>query len=291
MTPVRYTLLSGTGNLFAVVDGFQDALPDDPGELARSLCAPVTEGGIEPRPDGVLIVRPGRAGRDCAMEVYNADGSRPQTCGNGLRCVAKLVADRGHVASDRFVIESDARPCATEVERRDGRVVRARVHMGPVRLLGAEESVDGQRVARVDVGNPHCVLIVADERTAPVATLGPLLERHPVFPQGTNVEFLAQRDGAFHLRVWERGVGETAACGSGACAAAAVAVERGLTTWPVQLELRGGVLTLESDGHGGVFLSGAVEEHGSGEWAPQIARAPAATRKHAGPARGPGGGN
>jgi diaminopimelate epimerase len=266
MTPIRYTLLSGTGNLFAVVDGFSDRLPDDPAALARALCAPAAEGGLEPRLDGLLLVRPARGSADCAMEVYNADGSRPQTCGNGLRCVAKLVAERGHVRSDRFVIASDARACATSVERSGNRVVRVRVHMGDVRVLASKESIDGQLVARVDVGNPHCVLVVADERTAPVASLGARLERHRAFPEGTNVEFLALRDGVLYLRVWERGVGETAACGSGACAAAVVAVERGLATWPVQLQLLGGALELESDGQGGVFLSGAVEELGTGEW-------------------------
>lgn len=275
MTSMRYTLLAGTGNLFAVVDGFRDALPAEPSVVARAVCASATNGGLVPRPDGLLLVRPGRGGADCAMEVYNADGSRPQTCGNGLRCVAKLVAERRHVASDRFVIESDARACATEVERENGRVVRARVHMGTVSVVAAEEFVDGISIARVDVGNPHCVLVVADERTAPVETLGAKLERHRAFPQGTNVEFLARRDGALYLRVWERGVGETAACGSGACAAAVVAVQRRLAEWPVRLDLRGGVLEIQSDGRNGVFLSGAVEELGAGEWTAR----PAAVRR------------
>jgi diaminopimelate epimerase len=266
MNSIRYTVMSGTGNRFAVVDGFADPVPDDPSALARAMCAPAPEGGLEPRPDGLLLVKPARGEADCAMEVYNADGSRPQTCGNGLRCVAKLVADRKHVAGERFVIRSDARPCAAEVEREHGRVNRARIHMGDVRLLAARETIDGHVVARVDVGNPHCVLVVDDERSAPVSALGARLERHSAFPQGTNVEFLARRAGALYLRVWERGVGETLACGSGACAAAAVAVDRGLASWPVRLELLGGVLDLSSDGRSGVWLSGAVEEHGSGVW-------------------------
>lgn len=285
MTTLRYTLLSGTKNLFAVVDGFRVAVPCEPGALARAWCAPATDGGLEPRPDGVLIVRPARGTGDCAMEVYNADGSRPETCGNGLRCVAKLVADRGHVAGDRFVIESDARACAAEVERQNGVVVRARIHMGPVRIDAASELVLDRLVARVDVGNPHCVLVVDDERVAPVAILGPEFERHPAFPRGTNVEFLARRDGGMHLRVWERGVGETAACGSGACAAAVVAVERGLSRWPVRIQLPGGVLDIESDGHGGVFLCGAVEELASGEWPVQPARPSAVSSERAASAR------
>src|SRR5215203_2365623 len=121
MTAMRYTLLSGTGNLFVVVDGFRDELPADPAAVARAVCASAAEGGLDPRPDGVLLVTRARASGDCAMQIYNADGSRAETCGNGLRCVAKLVADRGYVARDRFVIESDARACDAEVERTRGR--------------------------------------------------------------------------------------------------------------------------------------------------------------------------
>src|SRR5437016_10069214 len=126
------TLMSGAGNLFAVLDGFRDALPADSGlaQLAPALCAE-----FAPRPDGLLIAaRPTRGG-DCAMVLYNADGSRPETCGNGLRCVAKLVVDRGHLAKERFVIETDAGPCATTVERVSGKVVRARVHMSRPKIV------------------------------------------------------------------------------------------------------------------------------------------------------------
>jgi diaminopimelate epimerase len=126
---------------------------------------------------------------------------------------------------------------------------------------GGVGGADAVRGTLVDVGNPHCVLFVDDERTAPVATLGPLVEKHSMFPRGTNVEFLAVRGGRVFLRVWERGVGETQACGSGACAAAVAAVERGLARHPVRLELPGGTLEVDADGRGGVFLSGPVEEH------------------------------
>lgn len=298
---MNYTLMSGAGNLFAVIDGFRAQVPDRLDEIARVVCGPVEQGGIVPRPDGLLIVRPPRTGGDCAMELYNADGSRPETCGNGLRCVAKLVADRGHVRKHRFVIETDAGPRPTDVELDVGRVVRARVHMGVPRVIARDEriivprSTAGPGLARseprsprterrrsqdeldsglklhvtlVDVGNPHCVLFVDDERSAPVATLGPHLERHARFPKGTNVEFLALRAEGNFLRVWERGVGETQACGSGACAAAVAATIHERATWPVALHLPGGTLDIDSDGRGGVYLCGPVEELRTSTWEP-----------------------
>lgn len=269
MTGMELVLMSGAGNRFAVLDAFTTPMPSDMPDLARAVCA-----GIEPRVDGLLVAaRPTRGG-DCAMVLYNADGSRPETCGNGLRCIAKLVHDRGHVRADRFVIESDAGPCAASVERANGRVVRATVHMGSPRLIARDVEIPidapggltNVRGTLVDVGNPHCVLFVDDERSAAVTTLGPRIETHALFPRGTNVEFLAVRAGHVHVRVWERGVGETQACGSGACAAAVAAVERGVARFPVRIELPGGVLEVDGDGRGGVRLTGPVEELGSLTW-------------------------
>lgn len=278
MGGMYYTLMSGAGNIFAVFDGFKDAPPDNPSDIARAICSPRASGGITPRPDGLLLlVRPTASG-DCQMQLYNADGSRPETCGNGLRCIAKLAFDRGHVKKPRFIIETDAGPRPTEVTLDHGFVTRARVHMGTPRILARDEELilpagpatpsTPLRATLVDVGNPHCVLFVDDERSAPVTTLGPLIEHHPRFPGGTNVEFLALRREGTYLRVWERGVGETQACGSGACAAAVAAVARGVVRWPLRLHLAGGVLEVASDGQGGVFLSGPVETIRSGEWQP-----------------------
>lgn len=265
---MHVTVMSGAGNTFAMIDGFAGELPRDLPGLARAMC-----GDIEPKIDGLLIATRPVFGGDCAMVLYNADGSRPETCGNGLRCVAKLVADRGHVRGDAFVIESDAGKCPTTVERVGGKVVRARVHMGVPKIIARDVSVplEAGTVVKgtlVDVGNPHCVVFVDDERSAPVDTQGPSIEKHRLFPRGTNVEFLAVRAGKVHLRVWERGVGETAACGSGACAAATAAVERGVARFPVRIELPGGTLEVDSDGKGGVFLSGPVAEVKQFDWSP-----------------------
>jgi diaminopimelate epimerase len=272
---MQLALMSGAGNRFAVLDGFAEPLPSDLPDLARAVCA-VPEYKL----DGLLVATGPSRGGDCAMVLYNADGSRPETCGNGLRCVAKLVRDRGHVKQDQFVIESDAGPCATSVERVNGLVVRARVHMGTPKVIARDVAITVDapapgtivRGTLVDVGNPHCVLFVDDERTALVSSQGPRIETHAMFPRGTNVEFLAVRAGRVHLRVWERGVGETQACGSGACAAAVAAVERGVARFPVRLELPGGTLEVDDDGRtgdderGGVYLCGPVEELSTLAW-------------------------
>jgi diaminopimelate epimerase len=268
---MRYSLMSGAGNLFVVVDGFAEDLPGEPAVLARAVCAPGGPAAVEQPPDGLILVRPSRRGAECAMEIYNADGSRPETCGNGLRCAAKLFAEHGRVDQEAFTVETDAGLRNVRVEWAGGRVVGARVAMGRARILAGEEeiSVNGSRVrgAVVDVGNPHFVILVGDERGPQVAALGPAIATHPRFPAGTNVEFLAKRsEGPLHLRVWERGVGETRACGSGACAAAAVAVSRDLARWPVRLELPGGTLEVDSDRDGELALSGPVEELRTDDW-------------------------
>lgn len=262
--------MSGAGNLFAMVDAFADPRPTNPEEVAREVCGSIDGERLEPRPDGLILVGPSERGADCAMEVYNADGSRPETCGNGLRCAAKLAFERGHVKGSSFSIETDAGVRAARVEVRDRRVTGASIEMGRAEIVGVDEPILAAgtpvQATVVDVGNPHCVLFVDDDRTAPVETLGPALERHARFPAGTNVEFLARRAGAWHLRVWERGVGETQACGSGACAAAAAAVRKGIAAWPVRLHLPGGTLGVDRLPDGTVALEGPVEELGSGEW-------------------------
>jgi diaminopimelate epimerase len=264
-----YTLCSGAGNRFVAIDLFQHPAPARAAELARRLCGGLEGGGLESRPDGLLLVAKPTRGGAAAMILYNADGSRAETCGNGLRCLAKLVSDRQHVKTERFTLEADAGLCPTMVQRRDGVVTHARIAMGAprgpllrerLRLMNGSD-ID---VVLVDMGNPHCVLFVNDERTAPVTTLGAELERHPRFLRGTNVEFLALRGGQAHLRVFERGVGETAACGSGACAAAIAAASSGLAELPLTLKLPGGELVISQDAYGGLELFGPAQIDGEG---------------------------
>jgi diaminopimelate epimerase len=269
-----YTLYSGAGNRFVVLDLFVNPPPSRPAELARQVCASNGSLSFTPRPDGLLLARPGTRGGQAAMELYNADGSRAETCGNGLRCLAKLVSDRRYVGGEEFVLEADAGLCPTRVERTAGVVTRVRVAMGAPREALTRERLTLKNGAQVEavlvnMGNPHCVLLVDDERLAPVLELGAELERHARFPRGTNVEFLALRaEGAF-LRVFERGVGETAACGSGACAAAAAAQWLGKARLPLTLHLPGGQLEISADAQGGLYLFGPAQEHESAtlEWA------------------------
>jgi diaminopimelate epimerase len=267
--------MAGAGNLFVVVDAVSGERPDDLPAFARASCREPGPGGR--RADGVLLVSSSPSSGNCAMTVYNADGSRPEMCGNGLRCVAKLAFERGYTASRTFTIDTDAGPRPVTVEVAGGRVSSVTVRMGTPRILARGEKLQalgGEHVAvLVDVGNPHCVLFVDDVATAPVTTLGPALEKHARFPQHTNVEFLALATRPAKLRVWERGVGETQACGSGACAAAWAAVDAGRARWPVELDLPGGRLTIDSDGDGGVTLRGPVEELSAPERTPAAPRA------------------
>jgi diaminopimelate epimerase len=288
---MRLTIMSGAGNRFAVVDVPRHGAPSDAAALARYVCA---QWGT----DGLLLAAPPETSAAAArMILYNADGSRPEACGNGLRCVAKFVRDRGYVATDAFTIETDAGPREVELERSactprvtpdvapvvTREVTGARVSMGPVRLIDPEVSLSNlppvapfpttANAFFVSVGNPHAVLLVDDERTAPVAVWGAAIERDAHFPNGANVGFLASRDGSLWLRVWERGVGETLACGSGACAAAAVAVHSGLAPWPVVLHLPGGQLGVNQLGTN-VSLTGPAECLGELEFEGELASPP-----------------
>ncbi len=267
----RVRLMAGTGNRFAIVDAITDPAPRDPAALARALCV---AGGPGPRLDGLLLVLPAHAGGDVRMQLHNADGSAAETCGNGLRCVAKFAHERRLVGARDFVVEDASGLHVARVEPESGTIQSATVSMRRPRILARDERiqlVDGSGTrtvsgARVDVGNPHFVVLVDDVVTAPVVTDGPRLEKHAAFPAGTNVEFVAWRAGRWDVRVWERGVGETEACGSGACAVGAALVDRGVARLPVELHLPGGVLRVAENPDGSFALSGAVVDLGERDW-------------------------
>ncbi len=251
--------LAATGNRFALVDAVESAPPADPGALARRLCA-------EPaRPlDGLLVVT--RApGADVRMLVFNADGSRAEACGNGLRCVAKLARERGHAQGDGVLVATDAGARRVRLRREGGRVTWAEASLGEPRVVALDERIeaDGRAhaCALVELGNPHCVLFVERLDDGLFERLGPALARHPRFPAGTNVELVAPAPGGLAMRVWERGVGETASCGSGAAAVATAALLTGRARSPLALATRGGPLAVRWDGAGSeVFVGGGVEE-------------------------------
>jgi len=247
--------LEASGNRFAVRDELLAPAGGGYELRARELCA---DGVL----DGLLVLAEPQRGGDVRMLVVNADGSRAEACGNGLRCIAKLAVERGHVDGERLVIETDAGTRAVEVERRDGQVVAARCSMGIPRVAEGTVRIelDGRvhEAWLVDMGNPHCVLFLDDALEAPVERWGAAVERLPLFPLRTNVEFARPGRGGVDVRVFERGVGETLSCGTGAGAVAAAATSRLGLPSPLEVRTRGGALWVEWDGVGELFLEGPV---------------------------------
>lgn len=283
---MRFTKAHGAGNAFVVLPDRDDRIQLD-APLVRALCDVRTGLGA----DGVLRIVAGSEGADAFMDYRNADGGAVETCGNGLRVVAKHVVDHGWVGPPDGIVRIATRAGLAEVEvHRDahGVVSTATVDMGAPDLDPASvpfdvpdgDGVDAPvtvgdaqvRLTAVSMGNPHAVLVVGDVRDAPVATLGPALERHERFPKGTNVEFASPLpDGDVAVRVWERGVGETAACGSGACAVLVALRALGRAGNDLRQRWPGGDLTVHYDPghHPSVFLTGDAVEVASGELDPR----------------------
>ena len=255
-------LVSAAGNRFALADLCDPGadLAVEPARLARSLAG---------RVDGLLLLEAAPAG-EVVMTLYNADGGRAEACGNGLRCIAAVAMDHGRASGSGVRVHTDAGPRWVEVERSpQGRIEAACAEMGPVVLAEAfplDHAGRAFEVYPVSVGNPHAVVRVAaaDLEGPLLSSIGPALEVHPRFPQGTNVELIVPhaRSG-LTARVWERGVGETAACGTGACAAARVAshLDEGAGS-PLAVELPGGTLEVRWTSWERVQLRGPVLREG-----------------------------
>ena len=274
-----FTKMHGIGNDYVYVDAFATSVPD-PARVARIVSPRHTAVGS----DGLILIAPSSVA-DCRMEMYNADGSRGDMCGNGIRCVAKYAWEHGLARKNPMTIETDAGIKTLELEVRGGAVDRVRVDMGPPELeparvpidapekmIDAPFEIDGRewRITCVSMGNPHCVIFVDTTETAPVTALGPRIEHHPLFPRRVNVEFVqllaAAPANRLRMRVWERGSGETHACGTGACAVAVAAVLTGRGTREVDVELLGGTLHIEwSQADGRVYMTGGATEVFSGE--------------------------
>jgi diaminopimelate epimerase len=261
---VEFTKAHGTGNDFVVVEDLGDRHRLTP-ELVRAVCD--RHFGIGA--DGLIRIAPG-TDAPFFMDYRNADGSLAEMCGNGVRVVGKYLGDRGYVAG-AFDLETRAGIKHLELHADDsGCIDRVTVDMGAP-ALGDERTleVDGEQVTAtcLSMGNPHAVVFVEDVDKAPVTTLGPRLETHPAFgPARTNVEFAQVVDRAtVRQRTWERGVGETLACGTGACAVAVAAQVKGLAGHPVVIDLHGGRLELDWNPGGTVRMTGPAREvaHGT----------------------------
>jgi diaminopimelate epimerase len=278
MATLRFTKLHGTANDFVYVDA-RAGFPGDPAALAPRLCD--RRRGIGA--DGLILVLPAQNGAaDCRMAIWNADGSRAEMCGNGIRGLAKFVLDHGLVRADPLRVETDAgvltlRPTYDE----DGRVRRVTVDMGAPVWDGRRIPVaaDGEVIERplavggrawtvtcVSMGNPHCVVFVEDPAALPLAEIGPRFAGHPFFPRGVNAEFVRVAGPArLAMRVWERGAGETMACGTGACAAAVAAARTGRAGRHVTVALPGGDLDVEWRADDHVLMTGDAVEVFTGE--------------------------
>ncbi len=273
---LRFTKMHGIGNDYVVLDGIRAELPPIP-PLAAQLCD--RHFGIGA--DQLLVARPSRTA-DFRMEIYNADGSQVEMCGNGLRAFYKFLRDRGHTTEDVISVETLsgvvrpgwAGPDRVRVDMGQPVLAPAKIPTtlktgdGPV--LDVPLEIDGEmlRVSSVSMGNPHAVVFVEDPDQTPVERWGSLIENHSAFPNRANVEFVTPvgRD-RIRQRTWERGVGETLACGSGACAVAVVAMLRGVVDDEVHIELRGGELVIGwKGGDAPVIMTGPAAEVFTGEF-------------------------
>lgn len=275
---MKFTKMHGAGNDYVYVNCFAEAFPHD----AAGLAIAVSDRHKGIGADGLILICPSERG-DARMRMFNADGSESEMCGNGIRCVAKYVYDYGIARSDRLHIETGRGVLALDLTVAHGRVARVRVNMGTPILESAKipTTLKGDppirqiltaagrefEVTCVSMGNPHCVAFVDQLNDEWVHVVGPQVERHPAFPRRVNAEFiqlLSPRE--FNMRVWERGSGETQACGTGACASAVAGVLTGLTERRVLAHLPGGDLELEWAASGEVYLTGEAVEVFSGEW-------------------------
>ena len=254
--------MHGLGNDFVVFDARDTAI-----NLTPALAKAIADRHFGVGCDTVVVIRPGGAQADASVLFYNADGSESESCFNATRCVARLLMDERGLARVKLSTKGGMLTCS---DAGKGSVL---VDMGPPRLDWTEVPLASQvdtlnfpldvggatvPVSALSMGNPHCVLFVPDAEKAPLTQLGPKIETLPFFPKRTNVEFAQVLDEKrIRMRVWERGVGVTLACGTGACATAVAAIRRGLTGRKVELLLDGGSLLIEwreEDGH--VLMTG-----------------------------------
>ena len=259
----EFTKMEGAGNDFVVLDCTKDKF-----ELKKEQIQKLADRHFGVGCDQILVVeRPTKPGVDFRYRIFNADGGEVEQCGNGARCFVKFVHARGLTQKREIRVETLGGVIVPRLED-DGEVS---VDMGPPRIENLHEKLLVDRelldLAVLSMGNPHAVQVVAGIERAPVTTQGPLLEHHPRFPNRVNARYMQLRDRQrVALRVWERGAGETLACGTGACAAAVSGILRGLLDSPVAVEARGGTLTVSwAGGDNAVWMKGPAQSVFEGE--------------------------
>lgn len=275
---MKFTKMQGIGNDYVYVNCFEEAVRN-PASLARL----VSDRHFGIGSDGLILIRPS-ARADFFMEMFNADGSRSEMCGNGIRCVGKYVFDHGLIDKTEISVNTLAGVKHLALHVTEGRVSTVTVDMGepvfdaaliPVcaaqsPVINEPIEVDGRdyRMTCVSMGNPHAVMFVDDASSVPIDAVGPAFEFHPAFPKRVNAEFVQVVDRTEAImRVWERGTGETLACGTGACASVVACILNGLTDDEVTMHLLGGDLRIRWDREGNhVFMTGPAETVFEGEF-------------------------
>lgn len=275
---MKFTKMHGAGNDYVYVDCFKETV-DNPAETAIK----VSNRNFGIGSDGLILIMPTDKA-DVRMRMFNSDGSESEMCGNGIRCVAKYAYDHGIVTKTEITAETGAGILTLQLfPNAENKVERVRVNMGPPRLSREEIPMNGTPVAQVvaedltvldktfkitcvSMGNPHCIIYVDDVDNFPVATYGPLIENHQLFPRRTNVEFIQIISRTeVKQRTWERGAGETLACGTGASAVCVAGVLNNVTDRKILNHLAGGDLELEWVENGPVFMTGPATEVFNGE--------------------------
>jgi diaminopimelate epimerase len=274
-----FTKVQGLGNDFVLVNCFEEML-----DLARApeIAARVCDRYFGIGADGLILLLPADDG-DVAMRIFNSDGSEAEMCGNGIRCTAKYLYERGLVKKDKIRVKTLAGMIIPELIIENGIVKLVRVDMGEPRLERSEIPMSGRpgrvvgeplavgdsifHITAVSMGNPHCIIFVPDTDKVSLHDIGPSIEKHSSFPRKTNVEFIQvlNRDEVI-MKVWERGAGETMACGTGACATAVACVLNGHTGRRVTVHLKGGSLLIEWEENNHVYMTGPAEEVFTGEY-------------------------
>lgn len=276
---MKFTKMQGIGNDYVYVNCLQETI-ENPSELAKKI----SDRHYGVGSDGLIMINPSDKA-DFEMEMYNADGSRGEMCGNGIRCVAKYVYDYGLTDKTSISVETLAGIKYLDLTVEDGKVVLVKVDMGKPMLRPEEVpvvsekeevidepiTVDGQeyRMTCVSMGNPHAVVFIdQDVKEFPLETVGVKFENHERFPKRVNTEFVNVLDRhTAQMRVWERGSGETLACGTGACAVAVACALNGLTEDEVTVKLLGGDLQIKWDREKNtVYMAGPAEVVFDGEW-------------------------
>ncbi len=264
---IQFAKMHGIGNDYIYLDGFRQALPENLSDLSVKLSRRHTGIGA----DGIITIEPSDTA-DARMRIFNADGSEAMMCGNGIRCVGKYLYDNKICTDTHITVDTASGLRQLEVQIENGIAVGAKVDMGEP-VLEADKipvvatispvidlPIAGKRFTCVSMGNPHAVCFQTDLSDYDVLTIGPMVEHSPLFPQRINVEFArVLAPNAIEMRVWERGSGETLACGTGACATLVAAVLNGLTERKASLQLSGGQLTIEWDAQDNhVYMAGAA---------------------------------